>query len=580
MCPRALTNTEATTSSVTRRRSLRGAACGVACVVAAVAVTYPRLTYAQSAVPKWSVFEISLTANGTYANPYTETTISAVFQGPNGLEKTVCGFWDGGTTFRLRFTPTAEGTWSYKTSSSDAGLGGKTGSLHCVAPVAGRHGFLRIDPKYRASFVWDDGTRCFLWGQTYYNMIRTALVNDNWKAGVDQSMACGLNKVRMNVYAFGSITEDKHDHGYPDAQPYLGDSDHPDRDRLNLPYWRKLDEIVAYLDSKPMMADLILVTPYNKNRAFGDAAQNDRYVRYVASRYAVYPNVMWCLANEWNYSATYGGAHPQSQADFNRMGGVLRSADPWLAEGAFLRPLSTHQQTRIDYNFAAATWPTHVIVQYGVRNRVTRASDEFKPTSQTKYHHGDQWGNASIVYNLGHRMPVVNDECGYIGEVKPIEMTPAQSRRVMWGIATAGGYGSSGDWRLLTDWRPSVTGEWADAEQYGDLKRMIDFFTTKNIEYWRMSSHNSLATQGTRIYVLAEPRRQYVIYAAIGGICTVDLAPGTYAARRYNPRTGDDEAIGEVSGGVPRTFTLPDTNDWVIYLKAASGLDGTGRPRQ
>jgi hypothetical protein len=256
---------------------------GVARVLAAVAVTWPLMTYAQSAVPKWSVFEITFAASGRYANPYTETSISAVFQGPNGLEKTVCGFWDGGTTFKIRFTPTAEGTWSYQTSSSDAGLDGKTGSLRCVAPVAGRHGFLRIDPKYRASFVWDDGTRCFLWGQTYYNMIRTALVNDNWKAGVDKSIACGLNKVRMNVYALGGIAEETHDHGYPDAQPYLGDSEHPDHDRLNLPYWRKLDEIVAYLDGKTMIADLILVTPYNKNRAFGDAAPERPLRRYVAS---------------------------------------------------------------------------------------------------------------------------------------------------------------------------------------------------------------------------------------------------------------------------------------------------------
>src|SRR3972149_5170238 len=111
-------------TSLCSDRSMTVARGGVACVVAAVAVTYPLLTYAQSAVPKWSVFEIPFTASGTYANPYTETNISAVFQGPNGLEKTVCGFWDGGTTFKIRFTPTAEGTWSYQASSSDAGLGG------------------------------------------------------------------------------------------------------------------------------------------------------------------------------------------------------------------------------------------------------------------------------------------------------------------------------------------------------------------------------------------------------------------------------------------------------------------------
>ena len=99
-------------------RSMTAARRGAACVLAVLAVAWPCLSCAQSSAPKWSVHEISLTASKTYANPYTETGVTAVFQGPNGLEKTVSGFWDGGTTFKIRLTPQGCFTVKFPTQRS------------------------------------------------------------------------------------------------------------------------------------------------------------------------------------------------------------------------------------------------------------------------------------------------------------------------------------------------------------------------------------------------------------------------------------------------------------------------------
>jgi len=59
-----------------------------------------------------------------------------------------------------------------------------------------------------------------------------------------------------------------------------------------------------------------------------------------------------------------------------------------------------------------------------------------------------------------------------------------------------------------------------------------------------------------------------LISAAVGGAFAIDIAPGTYAARRYNPRTGEDTMLGECGGGGSQVFTMPDANDWVVYLMA------------
>lgn len=85
-------------------------------------------------------------------------------------------------------------------------------------------------------------------------------------------------------------------------------------------------------------------------------------------------------------------------------------------------------------------------------------------------------------------------------------------------------------------------------------------------QYWRMAGHNALVAAGERVYALAEPGRQYVVYAAVGGAFSLDLAPGPYTARRYDPRTGEDTPLAGVSGGGPRSFAAPDGDDWVVYL--------------
>ncbi len=219
-------------------------------------------------VPRWSVHEIALTASGTYRNPYADTGVTATFQGPGQIKKTVKGFWNGGNAFLVRFTPTAEGAWTYTTRSDDAGLNGKTGTFTCTAAQPGDHGFLRRDAKHRYHFVWDDGARHFMCGNTYYGLMQNALAGDTWKASIDGSLRRGMNKVRFRV---------------PPADP--------DKETADLAHYRKLEEVVRYMASRGMVANFLVFG----NGSFGTQEQDERYLRYVLARYAAYPNVVWDL---------------------------------------------------------------------------------------------------------------------------------------------------------------------------------------------------------------------------------------------------------------------------------------------
>ena len=155
-------------------------------------------------------------------------------------------------------------------------------------------------------------------------------------------------------------------------------------------------------------------------------------------------------------------------------------------------------------------------------------------------------------------------------------MTREKHRQAMWGIALGGGYSSVGDARIFNEGpngepaRVIMTGNWHEAEEYGDIQRMVDFWTLQDIPYWRMTPQNALATDGERVYVLADEGLDYVVYAAIGGEFTINVPSGTYRATLFDPRSGTTTSLADVTGGEATTLTLPDSQDWVVRLSQSS----------
>lgn len=497
---------------------------------------------APTTVPQWAVYEVSLTSAGRWPDPYRGVAVTATFTGPGSVRQTVRGFWDGGNVFKVRFTPTAEGTWRYAIISSppDSGLT-QTGILQVGPPPAGNHGFLRRDEMYPQSFVWDDGARYFMWGQTYYQMILTALADGPWRAAVDRTAAHGMTKIRLLLTTWCAGESARQ----PCASPFVG-GDHA---VINLPYWQTLDEIIRYLESKGLVADLIIFT--DARTAFGTQAQDERYVRYALARFGAYHNVIWTLTNEWNYTR-------KPQWYWETIGTIVRREDPWMLSGGFLRPLSIHQRTRVDFQFFGSSWPVHAVIQYGLRNG--------------RYPNGDEWGSAGILFNRGRRMPVVNDEYGYLGERPQGVVTifdRDQHRRVMWGIALAGGYGSAGDCGLnaCDGTAPIFSTRWLDRPEYGDIQRLVRFWTGRGIAYWKMTPANQLIRSGTRVYVLANPGAEYVAYAAAGGTFSLDVAAGAYRYQWLDPATGTIASTGRIAAAGTHTFRPPFPGDAVLHLR-------------
>src|SRR5262249_28086015 len=157
--------------------------------------------------------------------------------------------------------------------------------------------------------------------------IESALAGDGWKESVDRTRGYGMNKVRFYAYTGGGRKDSS-------AERAKLRQNFPD-----IAYYRKLDEIVGHMASRDVIADLIL---FSKDYRFSKDEEDEHgYVRYMVARYAAFPNVAWCVTNEWNYT-------PRPIEYWNRIGRLIRAEDPWSDRSGRPRMLSIHQQTRWD----------------------------------------------------------------------------------------------------------------------------------------------------------------------------------------------------------------------------------------
>lgn len=123
----------------------------------------------------WDVLELTLRAAKEYENPYMDIDVWIDLNGP-GFQKRVYGFWDGENCFKVRFTATAAGEWSYTSGSfpQDEGLCGVRGNFLAEDwneaeknENPARRGILRPGENGR-TFVHPDGTDFFMVGDTWW----------------------------------------------------------------------------------------------------------------------------------------------------------------------------------------------------------------------------------------------------------------------------------------------------------------------------------------------------------------------------------------------------------------------------
>lgn len=442
--------------------------------------------------------ELSTADVAVHPNLYQSAELRAEFRSPKGgSTKVMPAFWDGARTFRIRFAPDFEGRWDLRLISNIAAIDKKIFSFE--ASPARTRGFIEVfNSRYfryqapESPHYWMGFTSRGFSSMPWESFTRLADARAEQKFNHLRGLVLGLPDTAKAVLA---------DPGQPSVE-----------------HFRELDRRIAYLNSKGIVADLVLAGADNELAdLLPERAQRERYVRYVVARYGAY-NVTWQGFEEFE-------SYDDGRALLREAMSLVQRLDPYQ------HPRSTHTE--------ASSSP---LIEDGWMTYIT--------------HQGASDSLAVIDYET-HLLPVVNAGVGVEGDIPSDEL-----RRRMWRVAIRGSY-------------PTYAGaNEANAEATAGVRaatHLFDFFgQTRYIDlqpYYRLTGGRAMSLQYINGWDEAAGV-EYAVYVEEPGPVDLLVPKNDYDVSWFNPVDGSwfDEKKkfkGDRYRGSP-----PDANhDWVLYVR-------------
>jgi len=441
-------------------------------------------------VERWCIFEIELQSSKVVEKPFQEVRLQVCFSKDRAAIK-VSGFYDGGTTWKIRFMPEEEGAYSFQISSNLEEFDGLSGNFECTEAQEGNHGPIRVNGQH---FSYADGTPFFAMGTTAYAW--TYMPETIRQRTLESFSRYGFNKIRMLVFPkhYGDGEDDIIIDYTPPVFPFAGTADKLDFQRLLPEYFRNYEERVKELLDLGIEADVILFHPYDRWGIHRGMRQEDDllYIKYMIARLAAYRNVWWSLANEYNVIETADGKMGigMEQKDWDLLGSYVKTNDPHH------HPISIHNIPLGDI-YPDRDWMTHV-----------------------SYQHPDTYTLLLELKNI-YNKPVINDEYQYEGNAKYDWGNSDGQTTVLrhWLSAMAGGYASHGevyrqegdDKALFWSYGGTLIGE--SAPRLNFMKKILE-----SCSYQEMD-RDTRNTEGHHYFALHRGTDEYLFF------CRYDL-PG------------------------------------------------------
>ncbi|MGN6556101.1 MAG: DUF5060 domain-containing protein, partial [Verrucomicrobiota bacterium] len=301
----------------------------------AVANSYPRL-------------EAAFTLAGIASDPfdYAATDIKVQWRLPDNSTRSLPAFFDGGTTWRVRHTPTAAGQYAITGvtfNGSSIAFTALTATNWLLSGPANGAGFIRVDATDPKRFVTDDGRRFFPIG---HNVCWNPSVSNDYPRIFSRMGAARENWTRVwMTHFYEGLNLD-----WPKVNGTFG--------QLNLTVARRWDLIVNEAEKAGIAMQIVLQhhgqystsvnanwneNPYNAanggflsdpTQFFTDPtakALTKRKLRYAIARWGCSTSIMaWELWNEVQFTdAAYANQWTNIAAWHAEMAAFLRAQDPY-----------------------------------------------------------------------------------------------------------------------------------------------------------------------------------------------------------------------------------------------------------
>lgn len=485
-------------------------------------------------------------------------------------EYTVHGFWDGdgqgsveGDVFKVRFTPTRPGRWRLTEVHSNRGeLKGQREGDWIVALASKRRGFWVVDEESagRRWYRRSDGSRQYIIGNTQYSFL------SGRREGGRPTGVPIAEDVTRNAEYFKKLRFSLHGDLYPDPveKPFLDDAGRPtdrgDASHRPNPRWfrQRADVAVQTAFEHDLIADLILAGPDSEDaratlRAAANGGDPEPWLRYVAARYGSYPNVWFCIANEYDLRK------PRfDEEQIAHYGRLLRRHLPYRET-----PVSVHPNAPTLWAGAfdrTGDWHDHHIIQRKIRTlpvsadvmaSVWRSAEDGRPRYR----------------------PTVNDELSYQGEGD--RHSEEDTIEAHLGAFLGGGYGTTG-WKYGNKlghyfWGAFRPEEHTAADNLKWLREQID----AHIRFWKLEpAAGPFLNLDPEFRAMAWPGEEYVLGTnkARAGL-VAELPPGRWVVRRFDVIAKEAVVLAAAAQGRFR-FDAPASRAVLFHFRrAAPGAD-------
>lgn len=483
-----------------------------------------------STATTFRVYELAFSADVPGSNPYLNgPSLTAIFTGTSGAASgkvlTIKGFWDGDNVWRVRFAPTAQGDWSWTTSSNDAGMNGFSGSLTVIGPTPEElaasvlyRGFLQRDDH---AWKLSDGTPFLAVGDTQWSFAEENTTAE-WQQWMNARQAQKFNTflgcIWLAIYTRS---------GVPDAFP----GKNPQTETPNMAYFQRLDQMVQYANDRGIMMGLTIGGfPDNSNWwvKFGTLDRNSRWFRYCVARYTAY-NVRWCLYGEVNERNTPWGSTWQQQVAHDAQ--LVRDEDPYD------HPIGSHH-TSVDTSSASSPNIDYIEVQ------IARTETQYQSALNYRQYGKPVW------FEEYWYEPAIYDNDVVLG-----------IRNTHRNFVAAMAYPTMGS--LMRAHYPdfSINDVWTDP---GAVRMSFFWSFYKDLVFLSFSPASGLVNRGQ----CGRFGNDYAIFLQGGGSVTLNLTGvfGSFDVTRLDINTGATAGLGTIAGDGQRTINSGTTSDVAIRL--------------
>ncbi len=511
--------------------------------------------------------EWSYSSEKAYTDPFNDLELDVVFTDPQGREQTVPAFWAGDQTWRIRFSSSNPGRYTYRTVASDQGdLHGHQGTLDVSAyegeNLLRKHGPMRVAAD-RRHFQHEDGTPFFWLGDTWWMGLCSRL---RWPEDFQQLAADRVKKGFTVIQIIAGL--------YPDMPPFdprgANEAGYPweaEYARINPAYFDAADLRIRYLVECGLTPCIVACWGYFL--PIMGIPRIKKHWRYLIARWGAYP-VVWCLAGE-GAMPYYLSKTPKEDVETQKQGWTevsryVHSTDPYH------HPVTIHNGRSEVLDPAVLDFD---MLQTGHNDRKSIPNTEDKITSaQLKT----------------PRIPVLAGEVCYEGIM---EASRQEIQRFMFWTCIlngAGGhtYGANGIWQVNTRQRPfgpSPHGRtWGNvpwdvaADLPGSTHVGLDKGLLMRYEWWRFDPHTDWTEPhwSKENYILPYaagiPGEVRVIFIppAWNAPKVTNLESGVnYRAFYFDPKSAEEHDLGDVAPDSTGTWPAPITPtyaDWILVL--------------